>query len=86
MTVFRMCAVCRERKPKSELLRITKDKSGHIGIDKDGKLPGRGMYLCKDENCIKCAQKRKVIERSFSKSDSDIYGELLRLWENGDIN
>ena len=41
----RMCAVCRERKEKSQLIRITKTQDGEVLIDKTGKLQGRGMYI-----------------------------------------
>lgn len=73
----RMCAVCRERKEKTELLRITRTKDGEMRIDPDGKLPGRGAYICKEGDCLKNAEKRRVLERSFGgRADSNIYKEL----------
>lgn len=68
MAVERMCAVCRNRSEKQNLIRITKNSAGEISLDKEGKLPGRGMYICKDGDCLKLAKKRKAVERSFKIS------------------
>ena len=76
----RMCMVCRERAEKERLLRIVKNKNGDIALDKDGKMPGRGAYLCKKDDCIRQAEKRKALERAFScKVERSIYEELLAL-------
>ncbi|MBQ7109403.1 MAG: YlxR family protein [Clostridia bacterium] len=80
----RMCAVCRERKEKSQLIRITKTQDGEVLIDKTGKLQGRGMYICKDGDCIEKAERRHVIERAFSgKVDKEIYDSLAKQREVG---
>lgn len=76
MTVERMCAVCRKRQPKRELLRIAKSADGVLKIDESGKLPGRGMYICRNSACLKNAEKRRVIERNLKVSGSGIYGEI----------
>lgn len=76
----RMCMVCRERAEKEQLLRIVKNKSGDIALDPDGRMPGRGAYLCKKDGCIRQAEKRKALERAFScKVERSIYEELLSL-------
>lgn len=80
MTVQRMCAVCRQRFDKSELLRIVKFKDGEVKIDESGRLQGRGMYICKNRQCLSQAEKRKVIERAFSvKTNPDIYREISEM-------
>lgn len=56
MTVCRMCAVCRTKRPKNELLRIVKSPDGKIYIDEGGKSDGRGMYICRDAGCLKMPQ------------------------------
>lgn len=66
MVPQRMCAVCRERHDKAELLRIVKTADGKISVDYTGKMQGRGMYICKEEMCRKNAAKRRVVERAFS--------------------
>ena len=39
---------------------------------------GRGAYVCKNENCIKAAEKKNKIERSLKVTiKPDLYSELL---------
>jgi predicted RNA-binding protein YlxR (DUF448 family) len=66
-----------ESKPKNSLLRfITND--GNVIIDPVGKANGRGVYLCKDEECFKKAKKRKALSRGLSVAEpsDDKYEEL----------
>lgn len=83
MTVCRMCAVCRTRRPKNELLRIVKSPNGKIYIDNGGKADGRGMYICRDENCLKNAEKRRVAERAFKTRTENIYREIDEFCKSG---
>ena len=77
MNPQRMCMVCRERSEKELLLRIVRNKDGEIMLDHDGKLPGRGAYLCKKAECLGQAEKRKALERAFScKVDKKVYEDL----------
>ena len=48
----RMCISCREKKDKKKLMRIVCNKNGEINVDINGKLEGRGAYICKDINCL----------------------------------
>ncbi|MGN0180071.1 MAG: RNase P modulator RnpM [Monoglobaceae bacterium] len=82
MTVERMCAVCRKRRPKKELLRIAKGADGVLRLDQSGKLPGRGMYICRDSACLKNAEKRRVIERSLKTAGGNIYDEIKAYGED----
>lgn len=82
MTVERMCAVCRKRRPKRELLRIAKSSDGVLKIDDGGKLPGRGMYICRNSECLKNAEKRRVIERSLKAAGGGIYEEIQTYGED----
>lgn len=49
---LRRCVVTKEQLPKSELLRIVRDKEGHIFPDLTGKANGRGAYIKKDINAL----------------------------------
>lgn len=62
---LRMCAGCREMKPKSGLVRIVKSPSGELMLDLTGKKPGRGAYICKNAECLNKARKSRGVERSF---------------------
>lgn len=73
----RTCIACNKKKEKGQLLRIVKNKNGEINIDKNGKMEGRGAYICKDINCLEIAIKKKKLEKSFScKIESDIYESI----------
>ncbi|MCX7714619.1 MAG: YlxR family protein [Clostridia bacterium] len=79
---LRMCAGCREMKPKSALVRVVKDfKTGEIKIDEQGKLFGRGAYICPNQTCVKTAMKKKALERSFKTSSAHIYESILKRFE-----
>lgn len=43
---MRTCVVCRDKKPKQELLRVVRTPEGEVQVDVDGKLSGRGGYVC----------------------------------------
>lgn len=55
---IRACLGCGQRKPKEELARIVVE-NGTLMVDKDGKLPGRGAYLCPETACISSLRKKK---------------------------
>ncbi len=75
--VQRMCIGCNEKKDKKDLVRIVLNKNGNIEIEKNGKLEGRGAYICDNINCLELAIKSKRLEKAFNKKiDEDIYKEL----------
>lgn len=69
-TPLRQCLGCREMRPKADLVRVVKSPSGDIQLDKQGKLPGRGAYLCRNEACLKKTMKTRALERGLSASIS----------------
>lgn len=72
-----MCVGCREHKPKKELIRIVKSPEGDISVDVTGKKPGRGAYICRNENCLRKAQKTKQLERALECSmDQEVFDIL----------
>ena len=80
MVSLRMCTVCRNMKPKAELVRVVKAKDSAPEVDLTYKAEGRGAYVCKSAECIADAQKRKVFERAFKgKVEQQVYEELESL-------
>lgn len=77
----RMCISCRNMFPQQELIRVVKDKdSGKISIDINKKLFGRGAYVCKSDDCIKKAEKRRGFERHFKCAvPKDIYDGIKEI-------
>lgn len=73
--VQRMCAICNERKEKNELIRLVKNDI--ISVDKTGKKPGRGIYICCSKDCLEKAKKTKKIQRVLDCIlDDSIYDEI----------
>ena len=63
---FRTCLICRTKKEKSQLIRISLDLDGNIVIgmapeEAGGKVlnTGRGVYVCRKEQCINKITKSK---------------------------
>lgn len=72
----RMCVTCRRMLPKAELIRLVKE-DGNVIIDAANKKPGRGAYICKNEECIMTAKKKKAFSAKFKMPvPNDIYDEL----------
>jgi len=79
METVRMCVVCRDRKAKSELIKVVKNKSGEFAIATE-HTEGRGAYVCKQAECVKNAIKKRAFNRSFKcEVKKEIYEELQRI-------
>ena len=77
---LRICVVTKEQLPKSELLRIVRDKEGHIFPDLTGKANGRGAYIKKDINALNLAKDKKILERALEvKIDDTVYEEIEKI-------
>lgn len=74
----RRCVGCNNMKDKKELIRIVRSAAGDVSIDKIGKKPGRGAYVCPTNICITKAVKEKRLEKALDVSiGSDVYEKLL---------
>lgn len=75
----RTCIGCNTQKEKKDLIRIVKNKQGEISLDKTGRLPGRGAYICDNLECLEKLVKSKKLEKSFEmKIEETIYDELRK--------
>lgn len=79
----RTCIGCNSKKDKKDLIRVVKNKEGEISIDLTGKKDGRGIYLCKSEECLNKAIKNKRISRTFEMEINENIYENLRKFING---
>lgn len=76
----RTCVGCGMQKDKKDLIRIVKNKQGEISLDKTGKLPGRGAYICDNAECLEKLIKSKRLEKNFEMKIKDtIYDELRKM-------
>ena len=61
----RMCAGCRARHPKVELVRLALKDNGRLVVDREKVFPGRGVYVCPRPGCLEMEIKKKGIIRGF---------------------
>ena len=74
----RTCIGCGETHNKKEMVRIVRSPEGEVSLDRSGKKPGRGAYICPNTECLAKAQKSKGLERSFKAPvPKDVYEALL---------
>ena len=75
---MRMCVGCREMKEKRSLLRVVKSAEGAISLDRVGKAPGRGAYVCRSRECLQKAIKQRQLERALeTRIDEAVYAQLM---------
>lgn len=74
---LRQCIVCRQSKPKKELIRIVRTVDNDFSVDKTGKLNGRGSYICNSEECINNLVKQKALNKAFKTNvNKEVYDKL----------
>ena len=81
----RQCLGCREMKDKKDRIRVVRSPEGEISLDFKGKKPGRGAYVCPENECLQKARKSRALERAFSAQiPAEVYEELERQMGEGD--
>jgi uncharacterized protein len=63
----RHCALTRELKPVSELIRFVVSPAGEVVPDVKRKLPGRGIWISGTRDAVDNAVKRNVFARGFKR-------------------
>ena len=71
----RTCALSRELKPASEMIRFVLGPAGEVVPDVKRKLPGRGIWITASRAAIEDAARRNVFARGF-KRDVRVAGDL----------
>lgn len=61
----RTCIGCGETHNKKEMVRIVRSPEGEVSLDRSGKKPGRGAYVCPNPACIEKAFQSKSLEKSL---------------------
>ena len=64
---MRRCIGCYESFPQNQLIRFTL-VDGQVVADAEGKNDGRGFYLCKKQECLEVAIKKKAFNRICKKN------------------
>lgn len=82
---LRQCVGCRQRKEKPQLIRVVRSPEGEISLDKRGKKPGRGAYVCPDPACLKKSAKSRALDRALEASvPAEVIEALTQELERGD--
>ena len=84
---MRKCIGCQQSLPQSTLIRFT-IRDGNVIADLQEKNDGRGVYLCRNAECIEMSFKRKAWNRILrTKADTDkirnTIGELTGYTKEG---
>lgn len=74
---LRMCVVCRRESPKSDLIRMVKSDKGKIILDEKNRLPGKGIYICKNRGCICDFMGNKRYSRQYRKDFAPELADFL---------
>ena len=74
----RMCLGCRQMKDKKELIRVVRTPEWEIILDKTGKKPGRGAYICPNLDCFSKAVKGKRLQQALKQQIPEGVVEELR--------
>ena len=79
---MRTCIACREMKPKAEMTRVVRNAEDEIMLDPTGKAPGRGAYVCANEECLKKVITKKLFNKTFS---ANVAPEVYQGVEEGSL-
>ncbi len=82
----RTCMGCNSKKDKKDLIRIVKNNKNEITVDKTGKQPGRGAYICNNIECLEKVIKSKRLERVLeTKITDEVFDDLKKLINGGEF-
>ena len=77
-TPQRKCLGCNEVKDKKDLVRVVRSPEGEVSVDRTGRKPGRGAYVCPCKTCIEKAVTNRSLERALEiKITQAVKEELL---------
>lgn len=76
MKPYRSCILCKNKIEKEKLARFVADENNEAQYDNLQKINARGIYLCKNKNCLeKCI---KLIEKNKMKIKISVEKESLK--------
>lgn len=68
----RTCIACRAVNNKKQLLRFVLSPDNDVLLDYQQRLPGRGVYTCSQEQCLKAALKKQAFRRGFRRDINEV--------------
>lgn len=85
----RTCALTRDAKPVSEMIRFVVGPAGEVVPDIKRKLPGRGIWISATRTAIEESIKRNVFARGFKREVrliADLTAQIERLLESAALD
>ena len=67
----RTCIACHQVKVKRDLVRLVRMPDNSVEIDKDGKKPGRGAYICPTSECWEAGLKGNRLDHVLKVNLTD---------------
>ena len=61
----RTCAVCRTVHPKRAMTRVVRGADGTVAVDRSGRAPGRGTYVCDQASCHDPKRLAEAVQRAL---------------------
>lgn len=82
--IKRKCIACNSIKARTELIKITRNNStGEVKIQPNSYFMGRSTYICKNEECItKALKKRRIFKILKIKQDESIEEKIRAVLES----
>ncbi|HEX2999838.1 MAG TPA: YlxR family protein [Armatimonadota bacterium] len=80
---MRTCVGCQNERPREALLRVVRTPEGQVLIDRSGKKPGRGAYLCPDRACLEQAIRKKRLARTLRTAVPEEVLSQVEQWLDG---
>ena len=79
----RTCVACRKVRAKRELIHLVRIPDGSVQVDTNGKMAGRGAYLCQTRECWTIGLKGGRLEHALrTPLTQDNREQLTRYGEN----
>lgn len=78
---IRMCASCglRSRRDETDYIRIVLPKDRTAFLDREGTAPGRGAYVCRNQDCVrKLCKSRRLSHLLRGSVPETLYEELRK--------
>ncbi len=78
----RTCVSCRHTGEKRGLVRVVRTTQGTVEMDRTGKKPGRGAYVCGERDCWDMAVRQGRLEHALRvKLTTESRAQLLAFIE-----
>ena len=83
---LRTCVSCRQVREKRQLVRLVRRPEAIVVVDRTGRAPGRGAYVCADRRCVERLLKSGRLAQAFKKPCEAGAGLIGVVMESSRVN